>query len=45
LTRASTPSGGKKDVDGRDEPGHDERKHFRLIGQSLKMLEALSVRR
>ena len=35
----------KKDVDGRDEPGHDEKENrFQLVRKSLKMLHALSVR-
>jgi hypothetical protein len=32
-------------VDGRDEPGHDEKKNrFQLVRKSLKMLDAFSVR-
>jgi hypothetical protein len=35
----------KKDVDGRDEPGHDEKENrFQLVRKSLKMLDAFSVR-
>jgi hypothetical protein len=38
------PHLGKKDVDGRDEPGHDEKEnHFQVVRKSLKMLGALSV--
>jgi hypothetical protein len=34
----------KKDVDGRDEPGHDGREnHFQVVGNSLKMRDALSI--
>jgi hypothetical protein len=34
----------KKDVDGRDEPGHDEKENrFQLVRKSL-MLDAFSVR-
>ncbi len=34
----------KKDVDGRDEPGHDEKENrFQLVRKSLKMLHAFSV--
>jgi hypothetical protein len=37
--------GGKKDVDGRDKPGHDEKEsHFQTVRKSLKKLAAFSVR-
>jgi hypothetical protein len=37
--------GSKKDVDGRDKPGHDEKEsHFQAIRNSLKKLAAFSVR-
>jgi hypothetical protein len=36
---------GKKDVDGRDEPGHDEKaNHFQVVRKSLKMPGTFSVR-
>jgi hypothetical protein len=47
LSRASTSYGGgsKKDVDGRDKPGHDEKaNHFQTVRKSLKNLAAFSVR-
>jgi hypothetical protein len=32
---------GKKDVDGRDEPGHDEKGNlFHVVGKNLKTLDA-----
>jgi hypothetical protein len=35
----------KKDVDGRDEPGHDEKvNRFQVVRRGLKMLDAFSVR-
>jgi len=35
----------KKDVDGRDKPGHDEKaNHFQAVRESLKKLAAFSVR-
>jgi hypothetical protein len=35
----------KKDVDGRDKPGHDEKAgHFQAVRKSLKMLHAFWVR-
>jgi hypothetical protein len=46
LCRASTPllQLGKKDVDGRVKPGHDEKENrFQMVRKSLKMLDALSV--
>jgi hypothetical protein len=46
LSRASTPycPEAKKDVDGRDEPGHDEKAiHLQAVRKSLKMLAAFSV--
>jgi hypothetical protein len=34
----------KKVVDGRDEPGHDEKtNHFQALRKGLKMLDAFSV--
>jgi hypothetical protein len=41
LSRASTSNGGgsKKDVDGRDKPGHDEKaNHFEMVRKSLNVL-------
>jgi hypothetical protein len=42
LCRASTSSlqESKKDVDGRDKPGHDDKRLFFCFGTSLKMLSA-----
>jgi hypothetical protein len=37
--------GSKKDVDGRDKPGHDEKRVvFQVVRKPLKMLAAFSVR-
>jgi hypothetical protein len=47
LSRASTSwlQLNKKDVDGRDKPGHDEKENrFQEVGKSPKILTASSVR-
>jgi hypothetical protein len=47
MSRASASygSGTKKDVDGREKPGHDEEaNHFHAVRKSLKILAAFSVR-
>jgi len=45
LTRASTPllNQARKDVDGRDKPGHDESDHFQAVRKYPKTLAAFSV--
>jgi hypothetical protein len=44
-TSMSYGSGTKKDVDGRNKPGHDEKaNHFHAARKSLKILAAFSVR-